>query len=216
MKHPLLSRVDLAAGRTSQKRRTRRVLLDAAQALMADGQEPAVEAVAERAGVSRATVYRYYASAEALALEATLDATLDLTPPSYKADLGVPERVAEIQARLYDHACRNETQLRLYLASAHRLYAESGGQAQTRMGRRLPLIESALTPAREVLTETTYRRLVGALAVMMGIDALVVLRDICDFDHGTAKATMGWAVQTLVAAALAGGPDAPDGPAAGA
>ncbi len=71
--------------------------------------------------------------------------------------------------------------------------AQHRRDAPVRMGRRLPMIEAALAPARDTLDESTYRRLVDALSAMMGIDSLVVLRDVCDLDHDEAKSTMGGA-----------------------
>lgn len=178
------------------------MLLEAARALMAEGQEPGIEAVAAQAGVSRATAYRYFGSAEALVLEATLDSTLDVAPPPTTTSDSTADRVARVQGRLYDHAREHEAQLRLYLASALRLHVESDGKAEVRMGRRLPMIEDAIGPARTELTDAAYQRLVCALAAMMGIDSLIVLRDVCALDHDAARDTMAWAVRTLVAAAL--------------
>lgn len=197
-----MSTVDLASGRAAQKNRTRRALLDAAAALMAEGTEPAIEAVAERAGVSRATAYRYFASAEALALEATLDSSLDVTlsPDGWPDD--VAERAVRVQRRLHGHAREHEAQLRLFLASALRLQVESGGGAEVRMGRRLPMLEAALAPAREALGSEAYDRLVCALVPLLGIDALVALRDICGLRYDEAGDVMGWAVRALVSAAL--------------
>lgn len=152
--------------------------------------------------MSRATAYRYFTSAEALALEATLDSALDVTLSPDELPDKVAERVVVVQRRLHDHAREHEPQLRLFLASALRLQVESGGEAEVRMGRRLPMIEAALAPARDALDPASYDRLVFALTPLMGIDALVVLRDICALSHEEAEATMTWAVRTLVDAAL--------------
>src|SRR5689334_9785138 len=52
-----------------QRRRTRRVLLAAADELFREGRVPTVADVAERADVARATAYRYFPTQEALLLE---------------------------------------------------------------------------------------------------------------------------------------------------
>src|SRR5690242_18632780 len=57
--------------RDRQTRRTRRALIEAADALFAEGRVPTVAAVAERADVARATAYRYFPTQEALLLETT-------------------------------------------------------------------------------------------------------------------------------------------------
>ena len=200
-----MSRTDLQSGRKNQKLRTRRALLAAARDLMDEGIDPSIDAIAERAMVSRATAYRYFANVDQLILEATLDATLDVDAvgddaPSALSD--VPMRVGHVQARLFDHARENETQFRLFLSSANKAWVESGGEVELRSGRRLGMIEKALAPARDALDEATYERLRDALAGMMGIESLTMMRDICELEPDAAKATMNWAVQTLVRAVL--------------
>src|SRR3954467_8780419 len=49
-----------ASGRKRQKARTRSALVDAARELLAAGPTPTVEQAADRAGVARATAYRYF------------------------------------------------------------------------------------------------------------------------------------------------------------
>ena len=57
--------------RERQRGRTRRALIDAADALFAEGRVPTVAEVAERADVGRATAYRYFPTQEALLVETT-------------------------------------------------------------------------------------------------------------------------------------------------
>ncbi|RYF89895.1 MAG: TetR/AcrR family transcriptional regulator, partial [Caulobacteraceae bacterium] len=47
-------------GRSNQRRRTRKDLLEAAARLMKRGAKPSLEEIAEEAMVSRATAYRYF------------------------------------------------------------------------------------------------------------------------------------------------------------
>jgi AcrR family transcriptional regulator len=172
---------------------------------MDEGTDPSIDAVAAQAMVSRATAYRYFANVDQLILEATLDATLDVDAlgddaPSALSD--VPTRVGRVQERLFEHAQANETQFRLFLSSANKAWVESDGEVELRSGRRLAMIEQALAPARDALDEATYERLRDALAGMMGIESLTMMRDICELDPDAAKATMNWAVQTLVQSVL--------------
>jgi AcrR family transcriptional regulator len=59
--------------RLGQKLRTRRDLLSAARALIDSGAEMNVAAVADEAGISRATAYCYFSDSATFALEAVLD-----------------------------------------------------------------------------------------------------------------------------------------------
>src|SRR5438045_3173451 len=64
--------------RANQKRRTRQALIDAAVALRNEGRDPGFAEVAERALVSRATAYRYFASVQALSMVMGTEAVLAL------------------------------------------------------------------------------------------------------------------------------------------
>src|SRR5579871_3348380 len=59
-------------GRESQKNRTRKELVAAASELMRAGRHPTVTDVAEAAGISRATAYRYFPTQELLWAEVAL------------------------------------------------------------------------------------------------------------------------------------------------
>src|SRR4051812_11174193 len=65
-----------AAG-DSKRFRTRRRLLESAARLIAEGRTPSTSEVAEAAGVSRRTAYRYFPTQEQLLVEAALE---DLRP----------------------------------------------------------------------------------------------------------------------------------------
>src|SRR3954454_20669387 len=59
-----------AGGRTRQKQRTRHSLIVAARVLVTEGTTPTVEEVAERAGISRTTAYRYFPNQRSLLVAA--------------------------------------------------------------------------------------------------------------------------------------------------
>ncbi|MGI8548966.1 MAG: TetR family transcriptional regulator, partial [Gemmatimonadaceae bacterium] len=59
-------------GRERQRGRTRKALLTAAAALIAQGRTPSVTEVADAAEVSRRTAYRYFPTPDQLLVEAAL------------------------------------------------------------------------------------------------------------------------------------------------
>lgn len=71
-----------------------------------------------------------------------------------------------------------------------------------RPSRRLDYIDQALAPLRERLTTEEHDRLVHAMALVIGIEARIVLRDICDLDDGQVIVTERWAAHALIAAVL--------------
>lgn len=63
-------------------------------------------------------------------------------------------------------------------------------------------IEKALAPARGRLEEPDFRRLVAALSLCMGIEALVVLRDVCALEPSESEEVLRWAARTLLSSSL--------------
>ncbi len=53
------------------------------------------------------------------------------------------------------------------------------------------------------MEEPDFRRLVAALSLCMGIEALVVLRDVCALESSEAQEALRWAARTLLRSSLA-------------
>jgi hypothetical protein len=115
------------------------------------------------------------------------------------------ERVDRAEAALHEMVYRNEPQLRLMLAaSLERTIKGSAPPDGTplRQNRRGPLIEAALAPARERLTDAAHEKLCAALALIFGVESLIVFRDVLGLDEKTAREIKSWAARALVRAAL--------------
>jgi AcrR family transcriptional regulator len=189
--------------RGNQKRRTRRDLVEAAGRLIAAGRRPSVSDVAEEAGISVRTAYRYFPSVEQLTVEATLEATRQSMELSIEA--GTPgEPVARRVERLVDALAQmtlaNEPLLRQMIKmTVDRDPIEPG--VPPRPARRLEYVERALTPLQGRLDPVELDRLTHALTVVMGIESTLVLRDICGLNSPEILAVQHWAAQALLAAA---------------
>src|SRR5262245_39358404 len=66
--------VKQSPGRPAQRRRTRKAIVEAAMALLAQGRTPSVDEVAAAADVSRRTVYMHFPTFEQLLIDATVGA----------------------------------------------------------------------------------------------------------------------------------------------
>jgi AcrR family transcriptional regulator len=191
--------VPAEAGRPNQKSRTRKDLLDAASRLMKEGRRPTLEEVAEEALVSRATAYRYFPNVDALLVEAPLDrATPD--PDELFRDASsddAVERIELVNAALDDMIAANEPALRVMLAHSlqHGANGEGHNGFPARQNRRAALIESALAPARDQFG------LANALALIIGTESMVVLKDVLQLDPAEAGEVKRWAIRALVDAA---------------
>ncbi len=189
--------------RTAQKRRTRKAIVDATMALLASGATPSVNDVATAADVSRRTVYLYFPKFDQLLLDATVGA---LSQASIDRALAVPAS-GDAEARLERvvralHQVTPEVE-RLGRALVRLTVDGERSDEMPRRGyRRVEWIESAIASARPHLGAAGWRRLVCALAMVAGWEALIVQRDVCGLTPAEGADVSAWAARTLLRAAV--------------
>ena len=192
-------------GRMNQKRRTRAALKETAAELVRDGQLPTIAQVAERSLVARSTAYRYFPSQEALLAEVLLDeavgSDLALVDAAARSPGSAADRLdAVVRA---DHALVRKHEPEFRVALRAMLVVDDGaGDQPRRPGNRLRYLAEALAPLREELGEQRLQRLVAALAMCVGIESSLVMRDICGLDPGEAESVKRWAAAALLRASL--------------
>jgi AcrR family transcriptional regulator len=195
----------LRTGRARQKQRTHRLLLDAARTLIAAGSRPTVSDVADAAEVSRRTAYRYFPTQRKLMADAALDglrpvmeAAIAATPPDSAAD-SLELRVDALVSQMQKLTIENESLLRTMI---HETVLQQPFTEGSRGGRRIEWIELAIKPMRAQLGSAAYARLVSALALCSGIEALLVLRDIRGLSAQQAIHLSRWMARALVRQSL--------------
>jgi AcrR family transcriptional regulator len=193
------------AGRPNQRSRTRKDLLEAASRLMRQGRRPTVEEVAEEALVSRATAYRYFPSVDALLVEAPLEGAVPEPEDLFRdtpSDDPV-ERLERVDTALHDMISANEPSLRLMLAHSlqRSVNGEGNSEFPVRQNRRTVLIEAALAPARSQFKPAALKALTKALALIVGTESMVVLKDVLQLDETEARKVRRWAIRALIEAA---------------
>ncbi|MDQ4096294.1 MAG: TetR/AcrR family transcriptional regulator [Actinomycetota bacterium] len=193
------SRYELT-GRTNQKRRTRDALISAARELLAAGESPTVEQVADRAAVSRTTAYRYFTNQRELIvavypqIEAPSLIDGDTSgDPLARLDIAL----AHLTDQLLTHEPELRAQLRLSLEADH-----SAENLPLRQGRAIGWFEDALAPARDRLGAKEIHRLALAIRATCGIEALVWLTDVGGLTRKQAAELMRRSARTIAAAAL--------------
>ncbi|MBB3930441.1 AcrR family transcriptional regulator [Kaistia hirudinis] len=191
--------------RVAQKQRTRAALLQAAREWLAEGKHPTVAEAADRAKISRATAYRYFSAPETMAQEAVLDAIAkefaDVHFRGAPPDADLAGRAAFVVAAILRMVIANEALFRTFLS-----VSVGGGArpAAPRGGRRLGWIREALAPRLGDLDSARQERLVTGLALLTGIETIIVLRDVCGLREDAIEATARDLAQTLVAGVMAG------------
>jgi AcrR family transcriptional regulator len=189
-------------GRTTQKTRTRKALVNAARTLIISGVTPTVEEAAAAAEISRTTAYRYFSNQRDLLVaaypEIELQSLLGDRPPD-----GVEARLDAVVDEYLRNTIANEAALRAALRLSldpHGTYRE---KLLLRQGRVITWLKEALEPLRGRLSEQAIERLVYAIRAAVGIEALVWLCDIAGLSRDEAKDLMMWSAQALLRSALA-------------
>ncbi|WP_332687952.1 TetR/AcrR family transcriptional regulator [Devosia sp.] len=205
-RNPATTTQGLGAERGARAR-TRRLMLDAAIALMQSGLSPSVTGVAEIAGVSRATAYRYFPSEAALVhavVDEALGPILEWTP----SHGGAGERVADLLAtaipRVEEFEATFKASLRLSLDQwAQRRAGTLGSEPLFTRGHRVDLLMNATAPLAGKLTHGQHLRVAQALSMVFGIEVLNVLKDIWGLTLEEAQGVAQWAAAALINAAEA-------------
>jgi AcrR family transcriptional regulator len=192
-------------GRAGQRRRTRKAILQAAMDLLARDGNPSIADIAAAADVSRRTVYMYFPTLEhllvdaalGLASQAAVDRVVDLSASAGDVEARVDAMVRAVQRMSSDTEQLGRSLIRLTIEPR----ADTG--APRRGYRRTEWIESALAPLRDRLDRPGFERLVSALSMVIGWEALLVQRDIRRLGPAEAEEVSAWAARALVRAALA-------------
>jgi AcrR family transcriptional regulator len=197
-------------GRANQKLRTRQAIVQAAIDLAREGRPLSIAEVAEAALVSPATAYRYFPSPQSLWIEVAKDGRQDLSVEAIMADAP-----ADPAARM-DHVVRTTAELQLGDEALWRAVVRSilerwfaqqelpeDERAPIRGDRRITMTREALAGLADELPPDLHERLVSAVALVFGAEAVISARDVCGLDPDEAVETMRWAAQAMIRAARA-------------
>jgi AcrR family transcriptional regulator len=193
-----------AQGRVAQRRRTREAILGATKQLLADGHTPSVDEIASRADVSRRTIYMHFPTLDQLLTDATsgLLSERAMEPLLVSPELGADplERVDAYAGSLLALADEGLPLARRIL----RLTVDSDASTGTeRRGyRRVEWLRQVLEPLRPELTGEQFGRLMSALTVVLGWEAMIVLRDTRGLGPEDEERVIKWAARALVSAML--------------
>src|SRR5206468_3937611 len=190
---------------TAHRRRVFRRLLDEAVAMVRRGPIPSVAEVAQSAGVSRATAYRYFPSRSKL-VSAVIAEALGPVRRAVPQNGDAKQRLHELLDRTYSRFAEYEPHMRaaLQLALEHQSLEAAGllEEEPFRRGQRTEILATTLQPLRQRMQPRTYRRLLKALAVVYGIEPMIILKDICGATDHETEAVVRWMMDALVDAAL--------------
>ena len=208
----LVSRQEIdveAEAERGPRARTRRLMLDTASRLMQAGATPSVSEVAEAAGVSRATAYRYFASQAAL-VQAVVDEGLGPILTWHSTATDPRRRFAELldtsMPRIEAFEATFKAALKLSLDQwARRQAGTLGAEPPFTRGHRVDLLKDAIAPLKGSLSAARFERLAQALSLVFGVEVLIVLKDIWGLDGSETLSVAQWAARSLIEAAIVQG-----------
>jgi AcrR family transcriptional regulator len=193
------------SGSNGARERTRLLLLEQASALLGRGAMVSVADVAQHAGVSRATAYRYFPTRGKL-ISAVVDFSLGPVRQAASSFADGRDRIEELFRQTFPRFIEYEPQLRAALqVSLSDMALERAGKLTEepyRRGHRIDILSHAAMPLKARLGKRGFNRLVRALSVIYGIEAYVVLRDIWGARDREIQAIAAWIADALVDTAL--------------
>jgi AcrR family transcriptional regulator len=193
-------------GRARQKLRTRRDLLATAGRLISEGFRPTVAEVADAADVSRRTAYRYFPTQEKLLVEASLERVRPAmeaamaAAPAGLAEEDLDKRLDALVQSMQTMATEHEHLLRTMVQLTVLEKPQPG--TRPRGSRRVDWIELAVGSLKPRLDRATYSRLVTALSLIVGIEALIVMRDLRGLGTAQAIQVSQWMARAVLSATL--------------
>ena len=192
-------------GRTNQKARTRRAIVEACVELIRRRQPVTMPEVAKAAMVSEATAYRYFPDLASLLAQALAE---DWPTPAeafapVEASSDPLERVAFATRFLLRGVAERQAVVRAMISAT---IAQPDLAGRARPGIRFGLIEYALAPfvdALEAADPALLAQLRLDLAVVISAEALFCLTDLCGLSLEDAIESAERTARTLTAAAFA-------------
>lgn len=184
----------IETGRTNQKLETRSKILASAQYFLNQGQKFGMEDVAKKTGVSRATIYRYYSNIEILSAEAGLDISTK-SPETIHEELEgktLCEKILGVQDYFNVLAIDHENAFRKYLSTV----IVSDAPEMKRGARRKKSLELILKNTQ--LSSNEKKDMVNLLTILMGIEPLIITKDVLDLDNNSSSELLTWGMELLL------------------
>jgi AcrR family transcriptional regulator len=182
--------------------RTKELLLRAASELIRElGHVPAIGEVAQAAGVSRATAYRYFSSRSKL-IAAVVDSSLGPVRRFESRLDSVEERLAELFGTTFLRFTEFEPQMRcaLQLSLEHEALQAAGRLEEEpyRRGYRVDILQRTFAPLKRTMPARSVDRLCKAMSLLFGIEPYVILKDIWNCDNAEVGRIALWMANALL------------------
>ncbi|MGD9922560.1 MAG: TetR/AcrR family transcriptional regulator [Pseudorhodoplanes sp.] len=192
----------LDSGRIDQKRRTRNILIKAAADLIAQGRDVSISDIVNITKIGRTTVYRYFPTLDVLIANAALWKVAG--PDQSEIDTRVAQASSpaeRIDAMVVENDRLTNRHSREFRAML-RVSLDNGAKGQQRARVRYFAFQRALADLEKVADKATVEKLICALTLTVGIEAQIVLKEICLLNDAEAREVKRWVAKVLLNAAI--------------
>jgi AcrR family transcriptional regulator len=157
-----------------------------------------LENIAHKAGVSRATIYRYFPNIDLLSTEASLDIHHILPGVLSEEVKNMPldKSLFHIQSYYTQLAQDHELIFRRYLSVV--LNESITSKKKIRGARRVDTLNYTLDSFKKDMSSTALDNLKNIATILMGIDALIVAKDVCGLSNNEANSTLKWGIEMIL------------------
>ena len=186
----------LQTGRTDQKRNTRSKILMAAHQILERGEELSMESIAGEADISRATIYRYYSNVDSLSTELILHLNIPNkeTMVEELKEENLQDALISIQQTYLDFILNNEAAARKFLGAV----LSSSDPKLVRGKNRLKALEHYFNSKKTGNSTEQTQKLIHIAVLLMGIESVIVSKDVCGLDDTTSKETLQWGLKMIL------------------
>lgn len=186
----------LQTGRTEQKLNTRSKILVAAHKILEKGEDLTMESIASEASISRATIYRYYSNVDSLSTELILHLSIpnkDTMVEELKEEQ-LSTALLSIQNTYLDFILENEAAARKFLGAI----LSSSDPKLVRGKNRLKALQSYFESKRNQWDTEKTEKFIHIAVLLMGIESIIVSKDVCGLDDATSKETLQWGLEMIL------------------
>ena len=189
----------IESGRAQQKLKTREKILIAAQELIAGSANASLEKVAKAAGISRATMYRYFPNADILASEVGLHFEAKSTDELAEEvkEFSLAESLRHVQKYFNDLTRDHEFTFRKFLSAS---LSESLKETSStyRGGRRTAIAQHIVEKKGSGLSPMDQKNLILISAVLSGMEPFIVNSDVNNMSADDSDELLGWALEKIL------------------
>jgi len=190
--------ISLKEGRINQKLKTRARILNAAKTLMSKNRNTSLEEVAQQSNVSRATIYRYFPNLDLLFTEASLDIYYQSPDVLFEKvkNMTLEQRIYYLQNYHNQLAQDHELIFRRYLSAV--LNESVVSKKKIRGARRVEAMKLILDSYKNEMSKKDLKNLKNIAPILMGIDSLIVAKDVCGLTNNETNDTLKWGIEMIL------------------